>query len=151
MIGDEQRYHVKLNNCDQCIKQDRWKSPLKVHFKYPHANKLIEGLSWSSQNSSNKLCHILFGNRRNMVYSYCTWNCDRGLISKNKLEDIKLIAHKHHPHFMGISEIDLKKNENNTDEKSTNIFSTEQLLDVFKIPGYKIILLDSLIPGTNMQ
>ena len=78
-----------------------------------------------------------------MGYKYFNWNCDRGLLSKNKLDDIKRIADKHHPHFMGISEINLRKNENNTNDNSMTEFSTEQLLDIFYIEGYKIILPDS--------
>ena len=123
------------NYCDFCIDNLFCEISLKNH--------MHSGVNWSSTNNTNKLCHILFGNRRNMGYSYFIWNCDRGFISKNKLEDIKLVAHKYHPHFMGISEIDVKKNENNSDDKSTNIFSTEQLQDKFNIEGYKILLPDS--------
>ena len=61
----------------------------------------------------NKICHILFGNRRNIGYKYFSWNCGRGLLSKNKLDDVKNISQRHKPHFMGISEVDLRRNEMN--------------------------------------
>ena len=97
--------------------------------------------SWGSSLSINKLCHIKFGNiRRNIGYKYFTWNCDRGLLSQHKIEDIRIFAARHKPHFMGISEINLKRNENNVNENSTNVLSTIQVHDIFKIEGYKIIL-----------
>ena len=68
------------------------------------------------------------------------WNCDRGLLSQNKIEDIKKFASRHRPHFMGISEINLKRNENNFDENSCNILSTAQVHEKFRIDGYRIIL-----------
>ena len=101
------------------------------------------GLSWSNPLSVNKLCHIIYGNRTNFGYKYFTWNCDRALLSQSKIEDIKYIADRHKPHFMGIAEIDLRRNEDNKDNNSNNEMSTEQLGDKFKIEGYKIILPDS--------
>ena len=96
---------------------------------------------WGSGLSINKLCHIKNGNkRRNIGYKYFTWNCDRGLLSQNKIEDIKMFASKHKPHFMAISEIDLRRNENNVNENSSNVLSTEQVHEKFKIEGYRIIL-----------
>ena len=93
----------------------------------------------------NKLCHIIFGNRTNIGYKYFSWNCDRALLQQKKIEDIKLIANRHKPHFMGISEVDLKRNENNNDLRNNNEMSTEQLHDKFNIEGYNIILPDSWI------
>jgi hypothetical protein len=49
------------------------------------------------------------------------------LIGKNKLADIKEFAAKHKPNFMGIIEVDLRRNENNVDENSTNALSTIQV------------------------
>ena len=40
----------------------------------------------------NKQAHILNGNIRSFSYKndlkYCYWNCDRGFLSKEKIEDI---------------------------------------------------------------
>ena len=97
---------------------------------------------WGSSLSINKLSHIKNGNkRRNIGYKYFTWNCDRALLSQNKLADIKIFASRHKPHFMAISEINLKRNENNSDQNSLNILSTDQVHEKFKIEGYRIIKL----------
>ena len=67
-------------------------------------------ISWGASLDTNLLCHIMFGNgRRNIGYKYFTWNCDRGLITRNKLEDIKCFAATHKHHFMGIMEKDLQR------------------------------------------
>ena len=67
----------------------------------PHGWKVLDVLnvppvfiiSWGASLDTNLLCHIMFGNgRRNIGYKYFTWNCDRGLITRNKLEDIKCFA-----------------------------------------------------------
>ena len=100
---------------------------------------------WESNLITNKMCHIKYGNRRNFGYKYLTWNCDRGLLSQKKIEDIKIFASRHKPHFMGISEINLKRNENNVNENSTSIFSTSQVHEKFNIEGYQIILPPSWI------
>ena len=55
------------------------------------------GLKWSYGLSVNKLNHILNGNRRNVGYKYFSWNCDRGLIGKNKIDDIRIFAAKYKP------------------------------------------------------
>ena len=93
----------------------------------------------------NKLCHIMDGNRRNPGYKYFSWNCDRGFISENKLEDLKCFAFRNKPHVINVSEVNLVRDEQNKDEKSTNRFSTEQVNEIFKIPGYSIILPESWI------
>ena len=80
----------------------------------------------------NKLNHIINGNRRNVGYKYFSWNCDRGLIGKNKIDDIRIFAAKYKPHFIAVSEIDLRRNENNQNENSTNEFSTEQIFEKLK-------------------
>ena len=51
-----------------------------------------------------------------------------------------MFAARHRPQFMGISEIDLRRNENNMNERSLSVFSTEQVHEKFKIEGYQIIL-----------
>ena len=66
-------------------------------------------LQWDSGLTINKLCHIMFGNKRNIGFKYLSWNCDRGFIAHKKIEDIKLFAQKHKPDFMGISEVDLRR------------------------------------------
>ena len=103
----------------------------------------ITHLNCDSNFCSNKRAHILYGNRRNLGYKYFSWNCDRGLLSKNKIEDIRQFALRHKPHFMGISEVDLRRNENNTNASSTNEFSSEQAQEVFKVQGYRLIFPSS--------
>ena len=98
------------------------------------------GLHWPYPNVATNLVHYIYGNRRNLGYRYFSWNCDRGLLSQHKIEDIKLFAMKHKPHLMGISEVDLRRNEANSNENSTNEFSTEQVHEAFKIDGFRIIL-----------
>ena len=46
-------------------------------------NMTLQYVTWASSSclSINKLCHILFGNRRNLGYKYFFWNCDRGYLS----------------------------------------------------------------------
>ena len=70
-------------------------------------------VTWASSSSLgiNKLCHILYGNRRNLGYKYFSWNCDRAYLSKNKIEDMKHIAMRHNQHFIGISEVNQSRNE----------------------------------------
>ena len=106
-------------------------------------NIAVTHLNWGSNLSINKQAHILYGNRRNLGYKYFSWNCDRGLLSRNKIEDIRQFAARHKPHFMGISEVDLRRNENNANESSTNEFSTEQVQEVFKIQGYRLLFPSS--------
>ena len=98
------------------------------------------GISWSSSNDGNKLSHATNGNKRNMGYKYLSWNCGRGFISENKLEDLKMFIGRHEPHAIGVSEVDLKRNENNQDEAATNNFSTNQLYEKLSIDNYKIVL-----------
>ena len=100
------------------------------------------GLNWP-YNSTSNLAHYIYGNRRNVGYKYFSWNCDRGLISKHKIEDIKTFATRHRPHFMGISEVDLRRNESNCNLDSTNEFSTSQVHESLKIDGYRLILPSS--------
>ena len=101
------------------------------------------GIKASFPSSVNHFCHVLYGNRRNVGYNYLTWNCDKGFLSQNKLDDVKVAAAKLRPHVIGISEVNLKRMENNNSEHSYSYFSTEQVQQAFYIPDYKIILPDS--------
>ena len=83
----------------------------------------------------------MYGNRRNLGYKYFSWNCDRAYLSKNKIEDVKQIATRHKPHFIGISEVNLSRNELVPDDnENNNEFSTEQAHEKLKIEGYKLFL-----------
>ena len=101
------------------------------------------GLAWAFPSNNNKLCHCINGNRRNLGYKYFMWNCDRGILNENKLEDIKLFAEKRTPHIMAIIEINLYRDENNKNLENSSRLSTEQVLDKFKIEDYDIIFPDS--------
>ena len=102
------------------------------------------GMNWMYCNKApNPLAHSLNGNRRNIGYNYFLWNCDRGIISENKLDDIKNFAAKKKPHVMGILEVNMIHNENNRNPENKLEFSTKQVLEKFKINDYKIILPDS--------
>ena len=98
------------------------------------------GISWSSSNDGSGLTHSTNGNRRNVGYKYLSWNCGRGFISENKLEDLKMCIGKHEPHVIGVSEVDLKKNEDNWDDAATNYLSTGQLYEKLSINNYKLVL-----------
>ena len=83
----------------------------------------------------------MYGNRRNLGYKYFSWNCDRAYLSKNKIEDVKQIATRHKPHFIGISEVNLSRNELVPDDnENNNEFSTEQAHEKLKIEGYQLFL-----------
>ena len=98
---------------------------------------------WMTARQMNKYFHISNGNRRNPGYKYFSWNCDRGILSDNKTEDLKCCAFRNNPHVISVSEINLTRNEQNRNERSTNNFSTEQIQKVFQIPGYSIVLPES--------
>ena len=111
-------------------------------------NLTLQYVTWASSSclSMNKLWHILYGNRRNLGYKYFFWNCDRGFLSKNKIEDVKQVVSRHKPHFLGISEVDLTRNESiSHDNESNNEFTTEQAHERLKIEGYRIFLPTSWI------
>ena len=80
--------------------------------------KYSNGISWMFPVNNNAICHSLNGNRRNLGYKYFMWNCDRGVLSENKIEDIKLFAEKRTPHIMAIIEVNLTRNEENINEDS---------------------------------
>jgi hypothetical protein len=98
---------------------------------------------WMTAKQMNKFCHMRDGNRRNPGYKYFSWNCDRGFLSGNKLEDLKCYAFRNKPHIISVSEVDLVRDEQNKNEKSTNRFSTEQVNKLFQIPEYSVILPES--------
>ena len=98
------------------------------------------GLNWSYVKTNFNLSHYIYGNRKNTGYKYFSWNCDRGFISKHKIEDVRVFAARHRPHFIAVSEVDLKRNENNKNDDNSNELSTEQVHDKLRINGYKIIL-----------
>ena len=101
------------------------------------------GISGFSVNETNKLCHSLHGNRRNIGYTYLAWNCDKGFLAQNKLDDVKIAIDRHRPNVVGVSEVNFKRNESNTDENNNTCLSTEQLNKKLWIPEYKLILPDS--------
>ena len=107
------------------------------------SNQSNSNFFWMTSKQINKACHILEGNKRNPGYKYFSWNCDRAFLSGNKLEDLKCYAFRHKPHLICASEVNLVRNEENRNEKSTNQFSSEQVEKVFRIPGYSIILPES--------
>ena len=101
------------------------------------------GLSGYPTININTICHLLFGNRRNVGYTYLAWNCDKGFFAQKKLDDIKIAAGRHNPEVIGVSEVNFKRNESNNNDESNICFSTEQLMKRLEIPEYKVILPDS--------
>ena len=97
------------------------------------------GIAWSYANDGNKLVHALQGNKRNPGYKYLAWNCGRGFVSERKIDDLKVTLNRHQPHLAGISEVDLYRNENNSDLSANNNFSTEQLHEKLHIKGYNTL------------
>ena len=111
-----------------------WTKSLQELFFQP------SGISWSYPSSGNKLVHALNGNKRNIGYKYLSWNCDRGFLSENKIDDLKVAINRHKPFLIGVSEVDLRRNDNNCDIFATNNLTTEQLHQKLQIQGYKIFL-----------
>ena len=101
------------------------------------------GMLGYSVENTNKVSHIINGNRRNTGYTCMTWNCDRGFLTKNKIDDIKQAITKHKPEVVGISEVNFKRNESNLDDDKLNNLSTSQLKEKINIPDYKVILPES--------
>ena len=66
-----------------------------------------------------------------------SWNCGRALTQK--IEDIKLFVENQRPHLLAVLEADL--HGPNTLKRST--FTTEEIFELFKIEGYRIILPDT--------
>ena len=134
--------------CDQSYNQSIHKSnqiKCENFIIFPQASQErgTSSTCWNSNLSINKRTHILYGNRRNLGYKYFSWNCDRGLLSKNKIEDVRAFASRHKPHFIGVSEVDLRRNENNTNDKSNNEFTTEQAQEALKIDNYRLLFPSS--------
>ena len=98
------------------------------------------GMSWSYPSSGNKLAHALNGNKRNIGYKYLAWNCARGFLSENKIDDLKIAINRHKPFLIGVSEVDLRRNDNNSDLFAKNNLTTEQLHQKLQIQGYTIFL-----------
>ena len=131
----------KFGNISVLYSQDK----LSLHYGHnpvDQSEKYPLGIKGPFPSQVNKTCHILYGNRRNIGYNYLTWNCDKGFISQNKLDDVKVAAGRLKPHIIGISEVNLKRSEVEIDNPTTQ-FSTEQVHKVLFIPDYKIILPDS--------
>ena len=101
------------------------------------------GVSWSAVNAANKLAHALIGNKRNLGYKYLAWNCGRGFLSEQKIDDVKVTISRHKPHVIGVSEVDLIRCDHNNDDSATNNFTTEQLLEKLQIRDYNIHLPQS--------
>ena len=136
---------VKLHELNECVHSSGNKSTNNFLQTLHDKQNNSRGLRWGSNLSINKSVHILYGNRRNLGYKYFSWNCDRGILSKKKIEDIRVFASRHKPHLMGISEVDLRRNENNIDDSKYNDFSTEQAQEALKIEGYRLIFPSSWI------
>ena len=109
------------------------------------------GIAWSYANDGNKLVHALQGNKRNPGYKYLAWNCGRGFVSERKIDDLKVTLNRHQPHLAGISEVDLYRNENNSDLSANNNFSTEQLHEKLHIKGYNIIVKTQIQQTTQLN
>ena len=68
---------------------------------------VLRGISGFPGMNSNKVCHMINGNRRSLGYKISSWNCGRGLMSGNntfsdKLLDIKLFIQNNKPSLFGI-------------------------------------------------
>ena len=80
--------------------------------------------------SSNKFTHMISGNIGvRGCYKYLYWNCDRGFLSKDKIEDICVFVHTNNVYIFGVSEVDISK------DQSPN---SEDALEPYKIDNYKI-------------
>ena len=96
--------------------------------------------------SSNKVCHMIYGNRRNLGYKLSSWNCGRGLMTKNdsvsdKLLDIKLFIQNYKPSLFGIIESDI--HDINSPQNRRSVFSKEDIFKQLHIDGYNILLPDT--------
>ena len=77
--------------------------------------------------SLNKQAHIVYGNITNKNgYNYFYWNCARGFLSKNKIEDIRLLIQNHNIQIIGIAEVDLSS-QNYTKEEIDKKISFRKL------------------------
>ena len=84
--------------------------------------------------SINKQAHIANGNIRNKSgYKYFYWNCARAFLSKDKIEDIRLLVQTQNIHILGISEVDICSDK----------YTYEQIERMFSIENYNIILPNS--------
>ena len=130
------------------LEYSAWPSKGCLSGSYRYVQKFITneiwcfGVSWQYMSATNSLCHAIHGNRRNANYKYCAWNCDKGFIGENKIDDLKFTIQKYSPHIIGVSEVNIVRNEANKSESNT-ILSTAQVLEKFAIQNYKIFLPDS--------
>ena len=124
---------------DDCIR----KHPIN-HVK--EGNNLTNpptGMFGFSTTEVNKINHIMNGNRRNIGYTYMTWNCDKGYLNNKKIDDIKLAASMYKPEIIGVSEVKFKRDDNNVDDDKQNNLTTEQLKKKILITDYNTILPES--------
>ena len=132
------------------IAQELRTKPLKGCFSvsYNYESQLTtneiwcHGVCWQYISAANSLCHAIYGNRKNASYKYCAWNCDKGFISENKIDDLKFTIQKYAPHIIGVSEVNIVRNELSQSDSNT-VLSTAQVLEKFAIEDYKIFLPDS--------
>ena len=111
--------------------------------KDPFVKQTNSKFYWATSKTINKVSHVINGNRRKQGYKYFSWNCDRGFLTGNKIEDLKCFAQRSKSHIISVSEVNLTRDENNTNDNSTNKLSTSQVMDQLKIPGYSLILPES--------
>ena len=123
-------------SCVYRIYQDRIKSKQNCIVSFSYIEKrmfsfLLDGLS------INKLAHIVNGNisskSNKYDFKYCYWNCDRGFLSMEKIEDIKILAKNKNLDIIGISEVELYSHK----------YTQEAIEEKFEIPDYKIIFPSS--------
>ena len=110
-------YHIGQNSPSFAIAVKIQDETLSKPFQYLNSRELSfssctnSRFYWISSKKRNKFCHSLEGNRRNLGYKYFAWNCDRGFFSENKLDDLKCYAYRSKTHIIGVSEINLVRDE----------------------------------------
>ena len=115
------------------------KVPALAQFQESVLTNWQPGLMGFPGTNLNKVCHMVNGNRRALGYKISSWNCGRGLMSRNnassdKLLDIKLFIEKHKPSLLGILESDIHGVLTPSNRKTT--FSKDDILDQLHIEGY---------------
>ena len=97
------------------------------------------GLMGFGLDATNKICHMLTGNKNINGINLASWNCATALTEK--IEDIKLFIENYKPHIFAIAEADL--HGNNSVQSRRKSFKTEEIFEIFKVAGYSIILPDT--------
>ena len=97
------------------------------------------GLQGSCAGLTNKVCHLLNGNRQKSGLKLCSWNCGRALT--DKMIDIKLFVQNHKPVLFAIIEADLHGSNSSANRRTS--YTTEDINSKFEIEGYSIILPDT--------